>query len=180
MTGVLEGLRAELPGAVFAPGDDGYSAATTPDNASFPQDPCAVVRARSAGDVARTVAVVARFGGRVVVQATGHGAGGPVGADEVLLDTSALNDVVVDVPSRTGRVGTGSTWPAVQSAGVPHGLLGLSGTSPTVGVAGYTFAGGVGWFVRQARPSGGSVACGRVRGRHRSTPPRGRRCARSR
>ena len=40
-------------------------------------------------------------------------------------------------------------WPAVQAAADPHGLLGLSGTSPTVGVAGYTFSGGVGWFVRK-------------------------------
>jgi FAD/FMN-containing dehydrogenase len=149
MTGVLEGLVANLPGAVFTPGDDWYGAATTPDNASFPQQPCAVVRARSADDVARTVAVVARFGGRVVVQATGHGAGAPVGPDQVLLDTSALDGVIIDAAARTARVGTGSMWPAVHAAAVPHRLLGLSGTSPTVGVAGYTFAGGVGWFVRK-------------------------------
>ena len=37
----------------------------------------------------------------------------------------------------------------MQEAAAPHGLLGLSGTSPTVGVAGYTFSGGVGWFVRK-------------------------------
>ena len=37
----------------------------------------------------------------------------------------------------------------MQEAALPHGLLGLSGTSPTVGVAGYTFGGGVGWFVRK-------------------------------
>jgi FAD/FMN-containing dehydrogenase len=146
---MIEALRGDLPDVVFAPGDDGYGAATTPDNSSFPQQPAAVVRVRSADDVARTVAISERLGSRVVVQATGHGAGAPVGPDEVMVDTSTLTSVTVDAANRTARVGTGSMWPAVQAAAVPHGLLGLSGTSPTVGVGGYTFSGGVGWFVRK-------------------------------
>ncbi len=146
---VLDALLAELPDATFAPGGDEYSSATAPDNSSFAQSPSAVLRPRSADEVARAVAVVARQGGRVGVQATGHGAGAPIGADQVLLDTSALRDVTVDAAARTARVGAGAMWPAVQAAANPHGLLGLSGTSPSVGVAGYTFTGGVGWFVRK-------------------------------
>ncbi len=138
-----------MPDAVFAPGDDEYVAATTPDNSSYPQHPGAVVCARSADDVAQAVAIAARFGGRIVVQATGHGTAAPIGADQVLLDTSALDTVAVDPTPGSARIGAGSMWPAVQAAATPHGLLGLSGTSPTVGVAGYTFGGGVGWFVRK-------------------------------
>jgi FAD/FMN-containing dehydrogenase len=67
----------------------------------------------------------------------------------VLLDTSALTDITVNATRGTARVGSGVMWPAVQEAAKVHGLLGLSGTSPTVGVAGYTFGGGVGWFVRK-------------------------------
>ncbi|BBX66539.1 FAD-linked oxidase [Mycobacterium saskatchewanense] len=81
--------------------------------------------------------------------ATGHGAGEPVLGDDVLLDTSALTDVTVDPTRRLAYVGAGAMWPAVQKAAAPHGILGLSGTSPTVGVAGYIFGGGVGWFVRK-------------------------------
>ncbi len=146
---VLDALLAELPDATFGPGSDEYSSATAPDNSSFAQSPAAVLRPRSADEVARAVAVVARLGCRVGVQATGHGSGAPIGADEVLLDTSALHDVTVDAAARTARVGAGAMWPAVQAAANPHGLLGLSGTSPSVGVAGYTFTGGVGWFVRK-------------------------------
>jgi FAD/FMN-containing dehydrogenase len=145
----LAALLAELPSVTYLPGDDAYAAATAPDNSSFPQQPAAVVRVQSADDVARAVAIVARTGGLVAVQATGHGAGGPIGADTVLLDTSELDEVSVDASSRTAHVGAGAMWPAVQAAAAPHGLLGLAGTSPTVGVAGYTFTGGVGWFVRR-------------------------------
>lgn len=146
---VMAALSSELADVVVVPGNDAYGSATAPDNSSFPQQPAAVVCARSDDDVARGVTIAARFGCRVVVQATGHGACGPIDESDVLVDTSALDGVAVDASTRTARIGTGTMWPAVQTAAMPHGLLGLSGTSPTVGVAGYTFAGGVGWFVRK-------------------------------
>lgn len=146
---LVSALCEQLPGVTHQPGDDVYTAATTPDNSSFPQHPAAVVQAQSADDVARVAAVASRLGSRVIVQATGHGAAAPIGPEAVLLDTSALDSVDVDVSARTARVGAGAMWPAVQAAAAPHGMLGLSGTSPTVGVGGYTFSGGVGWLVRK-------------------------------
>lgn len=148
-TSVIKTLRSALGRGVFEPGADGYAAATSPHNSSFPQRPCAVVRAGTAEQIARTVAVAAEAGLRVAVQATGHGAGRPVDGDHVLVDTSSLTAVSVDATTRTATVAAGATWPAVQRAAHPHGLLGLSGTSPTVGVAGYVFSGGVGWLVRR-------------------------------
>lgn len=149
MSDVLGALRSEMPGVVHGPGDDEYAEATSPDNSSYPQQPCAVVRPHTAGQVAQVVKTAWQFGATVVVQATGHGAGRPVTDDQLLLDTSALTNVTVNATRRTAQVGSGSTWPHVQQAAWAHGLLGLSGTSPTVGVAGYTFGGGVGWFVRK-------------------------------
>lgn len=149
MNGAVAGLRAELNDVVHAPGDDEYAIATSPDNSSYPQRPCAVVRPASAEQVARAVAAASRLGVAVVVQATGHGVAGPIGDDQVLLDTSALKGVTVHASAGIGQIGAGETWPAVQQAAQVHGLLGLGGTSPTVGVAGYTFGGGVGWFVRK-------------------------------
>jgi FAD/FMN-containing dehydrogenase len=151
--------RAVGPDAVLAPGDDGYAEATRPDNSSFPQRPGAVVRVRRPDDLAALVVVARQAGRRVVVQATGHGSGAELGADVVLADTSGLDDVAVDPRARTARVGAGATWSAVQAAAEPHGLLALGGTSPSVGVAGYTVAGGVGWL---ARPHG--LAAGSLRG----------------
>jgi FAD/FMN-containing dehydrogenase len=149
VSGVVDGLLAELPDVVHVPGDDEYAEATRPDNSSFPQRPRVVVRPRSADEAARAVRIVAPMGVRIAVQATGHGAGAPIGGADVLLDTSSLDTVTVDVAAQSARVGAGAMWPGVQEAGAPHGLFGLSGTSPTVGVAGYTFGGGVGWFVRK-------------------------------
>lgn len=146
---VVTALLSELPGVTHRPGDGAYTTATTPDNSSFPQHPTAVVRALSPDDVACAITVASRSGKRVIVQATGHGAAAPIDAEAVLLDTSALDTVAVDASTRTARVGPGAMWPAVQAAAAPHGLLGLSGTSPTVGIGGYTFSGGVGWFVRE-------------------------------
>jgi FAD/FMN-containing dehydrogenase len=147
--GVVAALRRVLPAdVVFTPGSDQYQAATSPDNTSFAQAPAAVVRPRSGADVALAVQAARDSGCRVMVQATGHGAGVPVGAGTVLVDTSVFGQVQVDPQARTVRAGAGVIWSQVQEQAEPHGLLALSGTSPTVGVAGYTFHGGVGWLVR--------------------------------
>jgi FAD/FMN-containing dehydrogenase len=151
-------LRLALPGeSVFEPADSGYAAATTPHNGSFVQRPAAVVQPGTPGQAAAAVAVARQAGRRVVVQATGHGSGAALDEDVLLLDTSRLDRVVVNPAARTARVGAGAAWARVQQAVEPHGLLGLSGTSPTVGVCGYTFAGGVGWLVRPYGLASGSL-----------------------
>jgi FAD/FMN-containing dehydrogenase len=41
------------------------------------------------------------------------------------------------------------TWGEVQAAAAAHGLAGLAGTSPEIGVVGYTLGGGLGWLARR-------------------------------
>jgi FAD/FMN-containing dehydrogenase len=115
-----------------------------------------VVRPGSARELAVAVAAARRRGLLVSVQATGHGAGRGIGSGTILVDTRDLNRIRVDPAGRTARAGAGVVWAELQHAAEPHGLLGPGGTSPTVGIAGYTFGGGVGWL---ARPHGlGSAA----------------------
>lgn len=155
---VVRMMRVALQGdSVLEPGDPGYPAVTTPHNSSFIQRPAAVVRPRTPQGVAAAVAVARQAGRRVVVQATGHGSGAELEEDVLLVDTSRLDWVVVHPVARTARVGAGATWARVQQVVEPHGLLALSGTSPTVGVAGYTFGGGVGWLVRPHGLAAGSL-----------------------
>ncbi len=155
---VVAALRRVLPAdVVLTAGSDEYRAATSPDNSSFRQTPDAVVRPRSAADVGLAVQAARDAGAQVMVQATGHGAGMPVGAGVVLVDTSVLDQVHIDPDTRTGRAGAGTVWSKVQEQAWPHRLLGLSGTSPTVGVAGYTFHGGVGWLTRPYGLASGSL-----------------------
>lgn len=130
------------------PGSSAYRAATTPHNSTAAQQPAVVARAHSAEEVAEAVRWAADRNLGVAVQASGHGAGAPIGADQVLIDTSGLDDVSIDPDARIAQVGAGATWSAVNSRTQQHGLFGLAGSSPTVAVAGYIFGGGVGWLTR--------------------------------
>ncbi|MFC4243629.1 FAD-binding oxidoreductase [Gryllotalpicola reticulitermitis] len=152
----LAALMGSVP--VVLPGAARYDEATAPDNRAVRQSPAAVVLPRSEADVAQAVTVARRLETSVVVQASGHGAARPLGAAELLIDMSGLAAVRIDAADAVARVGAGAVRGEVQGAAEAHGLLGLAGTSPSVGVAGYTFGGGVGWFTR---PYG--LAAGKLR-----------------
>jgi FAD/FMN-containing dehydrogenase len=112
-----------------------------------PDDPDVVVEAADAADVQRAVAHAAARRIPVAARATGHGAT-PL-AEGVLITTSRLDHVRIDPRARTADVGAGVTWDAVVRAAARHGLAPLSGTAPTVGVAGYTLGGGLGPLARR-------------------------------
>jgi FAD/FMN-containing dehydrogenase len=57
--------------------------------------------------------------------------------------------VLVDPDRRVARVGPGAVWADVLTAAAPFGLAPLSGSSPSVGVTGYTLGGGLGWLARR-------------------------------
>jgi FAD/FMN-containing dehydrogenase len=143
-------LRETCGGAVHLPGDPGYDAARQPWNVAVDQRPAAVAYPADAAEVAEVVRAAAAAGLRVAPQGTGHNAG-PLGAldDVVLLRTSGLTGVTVDPVARRARVGSGVLWLDVVEAAAPHGLAALHGSSPDVGVAGYSLGGGIGWFARQ-------------------------------
>ena len=133
---------------VHRPGSDRYAQAASPDNTSGAQHPVAVVAPASAVQVSAAVRLAAGRGWMIAPQATGHGAAGDIGPDTLLVDTSALDEITIDPATASARTGAGVAWAAVERAAERHGLLGRAGTSPSVGVAGYTFGGGVGWLIR--------------------------------
>ena len=130
------------------PGTSAYRAATAPHNSTTAQQPAVVAHPHSAEEVAQAVRWAADRNLGVAVQASGHGAGAPIGPNQVLIDTSALNEVSIDTAARIAHAGAGTTWSALNSTAQRHGLFGLAGSSPTVAIAGYTFGGGVGWLTR--------------------------------
>ncbi|GAB3607548.1 FAD-binding oxidoreductase [Conyzicola nivalis] len=142
---------------------DDYTSATTPLNSATDQVPARVAVISTPADISASLAQVAdleRSTGRkftIAIQATGHGAGAPVDDTVVLFDTSRLNSVTIDAQARVATVGAGATWGAVNAAAEKHGLLGLAGSSPSVSVSGYTFAGGIGWLVRRDGLASGSL-----------------------
>ncbi len=128
--------------AAHLPGDAGYDEARRPWNLATDQHPAAVVHPETAADVARAVRVAAGQGLRVAVQATGHNPG-PLGdlGRTLLLRTHRIRQVRVDPAARRVRAGAGALWDDVVTAVAPHGLTVLHGSSPDVGVAGYTLGG---------------------------------------
>jgi FAD/FMN-containing dehydrogenase len=143
-------LRGLCGGAVHLPGDPGYDAARMPWNVAVQQHPAAVAYPASADEVVEVVRTARAAGLRVAPQGTGHNAG-PLGslAEVVLVRTSAMRDVLVDAEARTARVGAGALWIDVVEAVAPHGLAALHGSSPDVGVVGYSLGGGMGWYARE-------------------------------
>src|SRR4051794_5958495 len=147
-----ESLRGLCGGNVHLPGDPGYDAASTPWNVAVRQRPAAVAVPRDAADVSAVVRAAAAAGLRVAPQSTGHNAG-PLAAqglqDVVIIRTSALTDVEVLEARGVVRVGGGTLWEAAVEAAAAVGQTVLHGSSPDVGVAGYTLGGGMGWYARR-------------------------------
>ena len=149
-TGALADLRSRLDGQVTVTGDDGWDVARAIYNLLIDQRPAAVVEPANAADVAATVRFAAENGLRVAAQSTGHGAG-PLALDEntLLLRTAGLDELSIDGSARRARTGAGVRFGPVAEAASEHGLAPLSGSSPTVGVVGYSLGGGFGWLARR-------------------------------
>ena len=66
--------------------------------------------------------------------------------DTLLVRTSRMNRVHIDADHRIARVEAGALWQDVVPQASERGLLALHGSSPDVGVAGYSLGGGMGWL----------------------------------
>ncbi len=146
----LEDLRDRCVGMVHTPADPSWDAARQAWNLAVDQHPVAVAVPADAADVARVVAFAREAGLRVAPQATGHNAG-PLGSLEltILLRTSGLRGVAIDPVNRRARVAAGALWQEVMEPASALGLAALGGSSPDVGVVGYTLGGGIGWLARR-------------------------------
>ena len=122
------------------------------------QRPAGVARPRSADEVSDVVRSAAADGKRVAAQCTGHNAA-PLGslANTVLLRTAGLGGVEIDADAGSARVGAGTLWGDVLPRASELGLAALHGSSPNVGIAGYTLGGGVSFYHRRH-----GLACNRV------------------
>ena len=146
----LDPLRDLLDGDAVGPGDDGWDEARLAWNLSVDQRPAAVALPESAADVAAIVTFAREHGLRVAPQGTGHGAAALGSLDgTILLKTERMRGVTIDPETRTARAEAGTIWIEVVEAAAEHGLAALAGSSPDVGVVGYTLGGGLSWLARK-------------------------------
>ena len=154
VAGPVPGLASQL----ILPGDQDYDQARQAWNLAVDQRPAAVILPESAADVAAAVGYAAHRGLRVAAQGTGHNAG-PLGslADTVLLKTERMRGIRIDPQARIARVEAGIVWLDVVHAAARRGLAALAGSSPDVGVVGYTLGGGLSFLGRKYGLAASSV-----------------------
>jgi len=143
-------LAEAVTGRVVLPSDLDWDQARSAFNLLLDQHPAAVVFPADQRDVEAAVRYARRAGLRVAPQATGHNQG-PLGDLDgtLLLNVGAMQEVRVDPGARRVRVGAGVKWDRVAPRLSAHGLAGLHGSSPDVGIAGYSLGGGIGWLARK-------------------------------
>jgi FAD binding domain len=152
----LAGLT--IAGRTAGAADPDWDEARAAWNLAADQRPEAVVFAENADDVAATVRFAAANDLKVAAQGTGHGAA-PLAPLEgaILLKTERMRGVEVDPEAGTARVEAGVLSIELGEAANEHGLCSLPGSSPDVGVVGYTLGGGLSWLARRH-----GFACNRV------------------
>ncbi|WP_402465247.1 FAD-binding oxidoreductase [Isoptericola aurantiacus] len=145
-------LRAAADGAalVLAPADAGFDAAQQILAGGVRSTPGAVVRPADAGGVARAIRFAREHDVELVVRSGGHSALGRGRHDGALvLDLRGLDAVTIDPSTRTATAGGGVTAASYTAAAAEHGLATPFGDTGTVGVAGITLGGGVGFLSRR-------------------------------
>src|SRR6478609_2676611 len=148
-----------IAGRIATPTDADWDQARLAWNLVADQRPEAVAFVESAEDIARVVRFAGEHDLRVSGQGTGHGAVA-VGSLEgtILIKTERMRSVEVDPDAQTARVEAGVLVLELSEAAGRHGLSSLPGSSPDVGVTGYTLGGGLSWLGRRY-----GFACNRVR-----------------
>jgi FAD/FMN-containing dehydrogenase len=143
-------LSARMTGRVVTPSDTDWDATRQVFNLAMDLRPAAVALPRDVKDAIAAVEYANAHGLRVAPQATGHNADALGTLDDVLLvDVRELQDVSIDPGARRVRVGAGVKWQRVVPQLSELGLAALHGSSPDVGIAGYSLGGGMGWLARK-------------------------------
>src|SRR5215831_9755835 len=145
----MRATRTVRPLTFLTPGDRGWDDARRAWNLAVDQHPAAVAIPRTAHDVVAAVGFARENGLRVAAQGTGHHAAplGPLDGT-VLIKTHAMRGISIDPVGRTARVEAGARWQEVADAAAGHGLAGLAGFAPDLGVVGHVLGGGLSWLGR--------------------------------
>src|SRR5688572_29702571 len=144
----IDTLHANLDGALLQPGDEQYNEASTAWNLHAKQHPALVVMATCTDDIIAAVQFARDANIGIGVMATGHGVGTPCDGG-LLINTSKMCGVKIDPVTQTATVEAGDLWKEVILEAYAHGLAGLPGSSPNVGVVGYTLGGGFSYLGRK-------------------------------
>ncbi|MFI9012260.1 FAD-binding oxidoreductase [Actinosynnema sp. NPDC053489] len=142
-------LRERLAGELLVPGDTGYDTARLPFNSLFDHHrPAAIARCARADDVRYCLDEARRSDVRVAARGGGHSyAAYSTPHDGLVVDLAPMNGVDVRADG-TVLVGAGARLRDVYAALAAAGRCLPLGNCPSVGIAGLTLGGGLGWSQR--------------------------------
>lgn len=145
----LAKLRQGFSGELLLPGDRGYDCVRPWTLRSSQQhNTPLVVLAHSVDDIASIISFAQEEDYQILTHVTGHGSFAVKDGKKIILVPSLQTGVTVDPTESTVTLSGGSRWLDVNTESVKHGLIGLHGLFPWVGVVGYALFGGVGPAVR--------------------------------
>ena len=149
-TEILELDLPALDAVLVAPGDAEWDLVRRAWNLAVDQQPALVAVPADADDVVAVMRYARAQGLKVAPQGTGHNASAIASLEgTILVQTQRMRGVEIDPETQIARVQAGTLWLEVTEASTPHGLFPLSGSSPDVGVVGYTLGGGLSWLARE-------------------------------
>jgi len=149
-------LQSKIKGSVILPDAPQYDKARQAWNLTVNQRPAVIVVAEGPSDIVEAVKFAMRENLNISVQSTGHGVVRPA-TGNLLIITSRMKEIRVNVDSQTTWVEAGVKWGEALEKTQAVGLAPLLGSSPDVGVVGYTLGGGFGWLGRKYGLSTDSV-----------------------
>ncbi|MGC0333994.1 FAD/FMN-containing dehydrogenase [Streptomyces sp. SAI-170] len=136
--------RTTDPGRVTTAGPE-YEASRTVWNGAVESRPAVVLRCADAGDVQAGVTAARELGVPLSVRGGGHGwTGGAILDGGLLLDLSGMRRITLDQDAGVADVQGGARAMDVAQAAEAAGRIAVTGTSGSVGIVGFTLAGGYG------------------------------------
>ena len=146
----LDAFEASLAGSVIVPGSPDYDTARQVHSANADGHPALIVRAADTSDVSRTVLLARETGLSLSVRGGGHSLAG-YGTNDggIVLDLGAMKGLHIDPDRRLAWAQPGLTASEYTVAAAAHGLATPFGDTGSVGIAGLTLGGGIGWLARK-------------------------------
>ena len=139
-----------IQGRLITPEDPAYDELRTVFLGDVDRRPALIARPSDAADVARIVALARDAGSELAVRGGGHSpAGHSASEGGIVLDLRDMRGLEIDAANRTAWADAGLTAGEYTAATGEYGLATGFGDAGSVGIAGITLSGGVGFLVRR-------------------------------
>jgi UDP-N-acetylenolpyruvoylglucosamine reductase len=146
----LAELERAFAGELIGPRHSDYDQHRRIWNGSIDRSPALIARCAQPADVAGAIAFARRTELPIAVRSGGHSFPGmSVCDDGVVIDTSLMKRVELDLENHTARVEAGTLLGELDQATQAHGMAVPAGIVTHTGLTGLTLGGGIGWLQRK-------------------------------